>query len=266
MVYLTRSLMNKIIEIRIDDELYTSQYRILKDLFLTFQVKDVETDNALIIYIYANEENVNTVMAHCKFQYKERGGRGYFYLANMLEEFYTKTLRCTVLHASMLYVFGNNVLIVGNRKSGKTTLTKYLIDKYGAYYIDDDSVYIFDNSFYGFNMPMFLRHPFSSDSTMVKTRDEEGRQRYVYIPQNRLQSVKTADVIVSPLYDADSGYSAEKTEDGRLFCLLLNNIRSFADKPSLLKDLSSITKTANAYSVRYNGYDNMERFINTYLI
>ena len=103
-----------------------------------------------------------------------------FGLINDLDVFSIETLKCTVIHGSCVRVRDKNILIIGERWSGKTTLTHFLVSYLEGKYISDDCVYLKNDRFWGFCMPLPMRDYYKmrdevayGDTVLTVVRDND---------------------------------------------------------------------------------------------
>lgn len=105
-------------------------------------------------------------------------------LIGSLEDWYANTLKCTIIHGSCVLLNNKSILMIGKRKSGKTTLTGYLTIQKEATYLDDDCIYIMYNEYVGFNMPISVRDNadgLSKDTIVGEFVDGEEINRKLFI-------------------------------------------------------------------------------------
>lgn len=238
----------------IEKELFMNQRYVFDSIFSTFTINGTYVNKAIKMYIFSNKKNENILDVDCKFFYDTNSKHSYFFLANFVEEFLTCVLCCTTIHGSMVRVFEKNILIIGTRKSGKTTLTKFLIEKYNAEYLNDDHVYIHTGVYKGFNMPMFLRTSEICRSQHM-TFDEENVCRVAFIPRKKFEMVEGVDLIIFPHYCGQSKTEKRQLSGTRLFKMIMNNIRFYRDSPTLMKDIVRLSNNVMAYEVRYHCFD-----------
>ena len=260
MIYLTKAIYNINILICIEKQLYESCRKQIDTLFSTFKISSSYSDNSIKMFVFSSITNSNTFEAHCKFHYDVNSKSSYFYLANFVEEFISHALFCTTIHGSLVQVCEKNVLIIGPRKSGKTTLTTFLIEHYNAKYIDDDHIYIHNGVYRGFNMPIFLRSSKVISSKNV-TFDEESICRVAFTPTKKLEKVDSIDLILFPHYSCDSKNSVQQVTGTQLFKAIMNNIRFYNNQALLLKDISKLSNHCVAYEVSYNCFDWVDELI-----
>ena len=260
MIYLTKTNCDINILISIEEDLFKLYRQQFDSIFSTFSVSCGYSDKAIKMFIFSTRENENNFDADCKFYYDMNSKSSYFYLANFVAEFISHVLCCTTIHGSLVEVCEKNILIIGSRKSGKTTLTTFLIENYDAKYLDDDHVYIHNGMYKGFNMPIFLR---SSEvfPSQYMTFDEENVCRIAFIPQKKMEMVEKIDLILFPHYSAYSKKKVQKVNGTRLFKAIMNNIRFYNSQAFLLKDIAKLSSDSTAYDINYNCFDWIDELI-----
>lgn len=209
------------------------------------------------------DEAVHNISFCCQYLLNPKSSSGLFYLAGFAQEVISHILHCTVLHGSLVQAREKNFLIVGMRKSGKTTLVKHLIDKFDAKYLDDDNVYIKDDLYIGLNMPIFMRKEGGIiQNYLYETFDEENIVREVFIPSRTLSSISDVDLIIFPCYNPNiEDYSLEKIMGSALFQNLMNNVRFFGTHKKLYDDILKLSKETSAYSVYYARFNWIEKIL-----
>ena len=260
MIFLTKAICGINILICIEEHLFKHRREQFDSIFSTFKVSQDYSDNMIKMFIFSADTNKNKFEADCKFHYDMDSKSSYFYLANFVEEFISHVLCCTTIHGSLVQVFEKNILIIGSRKSGKTTLTTFLVKNYNAKYLDDDHIYIRDGMYLGFNMPIFLRSSkaFSSPYT---TFDEENVCRTAFIPTQKIQQVADVDIIIFPHYSADLEGKVQQLSGTRLFRSIMDNIRFYNTQVVLLNDIAKLSNCSTAYDITYSSYNWIDKLI-----
>ena len=157
----SRIFENVQLVIEIDEDLYLKEELVFRALLLSFvnePPKDFLPTKTIHIYSSFLVCKGSFVCAEDDFYCICDTGKADWIstLMDFLEFCYTSILDCTVLHGSCIRHNDKNILILGERKSGKTTLTNYFIDN-NAIYLDDDAVFLYHQSLIGFNTPISMR-------------------------------------------------------------------------------------------------------------
>lgn len=244
--------------IHVEKELYKYVPHVFDAIFCTFeQCYYVDSPDAIHIYSQKNPYDEYKYPCFCN----TRNPMWIFLMINTLEHYLYKILNCTVFHGACVKINNKNILIVGERKSGKTTLTKYLVNMYNAVYMGDDSIFTIDNVFYGFSFPILMRKIDKKIKPLSTTKDEENRKRYIYSFKNFFAQASRIDFIIFPKYDKLIEFQCDQIKDRFLFEALLNNVKESKDMRTMFNDINSLVSTAQAYCIHYNKCRNIVRFI-----
>ncbi len=246
------------IDIYISDSLYYKNIGCLQVVFALFKVNnEVETFNAeRSILVYDSYNGEQSFINRFPFKYvcplNFKKDEWFFNLMAMLDQHYSDILNCTVLHGSCVKVNSKNIIFLGNRKSGKSTLTKLLIDLKDAVYIDDDAIFLFNNNVYGFNSPICLRKMADNDKKpfMIKT-DTDGELRYIYKSYKSADKIGKIDYIVFPHYDKNFTKNMYEILPESMSNIIWN-VKKSSSINKLYKDITSYFKNAEPYSIKYS--------------
>lgn len=198
-----------------------------------------------------------------------------FGLINDLDVFHTETLKCTVIHGSCIRVNNKNILIIGERWSGKTTLTHFLMSFLDGEYMSDDCVYVKNNHFFGFGMPLPMRHyrktksytpMVHNDIVLTNLFDSDGVERTLLIPQKILESVNNIDIILFPKYIPNTAGTIRSIASVELFNKLISNIRSYSNMKEMYSNVTNLLEKANAYSLEYSSSNMAYELLTNYNI
>jgi len=183
-----------------------------------------------------------------------------FQLICELEEVYATLLNCTVLHGACLEYNGKGILILGSRRSGKTTLVYNLIRYYNAKYLDDDCVYCINGKYYGFLHPVSLRYePDSHENRTLEIQDSDNCSRWLVSTENRLDILSQIDVVLFPQYGVHLQKQMRLIGGSELFERVINNTRHSKDMISLFRDVCSVIQNAKSYIMEYaSSYEALE--------
>ena len=160
----------------------------------------------------------------------------------------------SVLHGSCVQMFGKGIAIIGKKNSGKSTLTKYFVDYCGASYLTDDCIYIINNSYYGFAMPIPMRTIIYQNEkpAICMSLDSEGEKRYLYDIDNTIEKLVGIDYILFPTYQrSQQTIQTNQLYGTELVNAFLNNIRHMKDMNTLFRDVKNTIKNASAFTLVY---------------
>ena len=185
-----------------------------------------------------------------------------------LDAFYAKALGCTVIHGSCIQVKGKNILLVGKRLSGKTTLSQYLTLEKGGKFLHDDCIYVVDKTYVGFNMPLPVRSVRNSrceNYFIGQTIDFDGVTRYLYSPLSCVSEMQNVDFIVFPTYNTSGENRIDKLSNAYTFKVIINNIRQHGKMKIMFNDINHLVTFSKSYKIKYTSseraYDFLEMII-----
>ncbi len=154
---------------------------------------------------------------------------------------------------------------MGERKSGKTTLTYFLTCVKSNYFLDDDCLYILNRKYYGFNMPISIREPYILPSALsfnmvCRTMDDDETYRTLIKAQNQLDHFDNIDYIIFPKFERNASDEILKIPESILFKKIINNVRSDKDMYTTYKDVYNlIHNVKGAYSIKYSSSESAYR-------
>ena len=248
-----------------EDCLYTKNSQIFKSILATFvQVgKPSFFHDSLYIYskgCYIFKNKISDYTIKCDTTEKN----WVFKLINLFEYWCAQKMNCTVLHGCFVKYDNLNLLLLGKRKSGKSTMLKYFLDFEYSKYLDEDCVYLVNRKFYGFCLPVSMRSDMSPNNVeRICTFDDENSYRYLYCYSSlkHITCSEKIDFIVFPEYFlAQENIQVNKILPTSTFELLLNNVRNSKNVYELYKDLREIAKTVPAYKMVYNNSQHVVDF------
>ena len=182
-----------------------------------------------------------------------------FQLIKELEFFYGKVLDSIVVHGSCVRYLEKNILFLGTRWSGKTTLTQYLTMEKNASYIDDDCVYICRNIIIGFSMPLPIRDPNVCSnhlSFLGMTVDTDGIERTLFLPPKHLNTISHIDVIFFPTFKKFGENSVNVVDSDIVFKKIISNVRSHNNIYNLFKVCGHLARNCRCFELRYTSSEN----------
>ena len=245
------------ISIFIEESLYKKYHTIFKSLFRTYISANEESHGYYEEYIYyilsSNYDQLdkNHRLTVCDTQ----NDSWIFTLISDLDEFYAEVLRCTVLHGSCLQINGKNILLIGERWSGKTTLTRYLTINKNGFFLNDDSIYLIDNTIIGFGMPLPIRNAKINDYEdyfVAQTTDSDDVVRFLYSPPNIINDCNTIDAIIFPKYILSGRTYIKKTTKGDTFNTLIKKVRFYGTMGAMFDDIKKLSQLSDCYSIEYS--------------
>ena len=253
----------------IDQTLYKENSNVFDSLFSTFLLRKFVPQNKNSMFISSIHSSIKT---NRKTQYEilcDTSYKGWvLQLIGLLEDWYYDVIKCTIIHGSCVVLNDKSILIVGERKAGKTTLTGYLTIKKDATYLDDDCIYILDDTYTGFNMPISVRNnidDLNEENTVCDSLDGEKINRKLFITSNRITEIPKIDIIIFPNYNENGINSIIQIKNSNLYNKVLNNVRHSRDCKTLFVDIGILVKNSNAYQINYTNSANAYSLIESVL-
>ena len=260
-----RKIHNITLVVYIDKDLYVKNLRLFNCLFSTFIPCDplAKYGNAMFILSPKNELITDQRIQHkiiCDTSDKSWG----LHLISSLEDWYADTLKCTIIHGSSVLLNNKSILMIGKRKSGKTTLTGYLTILKNATYLDDDCIYIICNKYVGFNMPISVRDNadvLNKDNMVGEFIDGEKISRKLFICNRIIKETPKINVIIFPTFNNEGINRILPIKKGELYREILANIRHSNDPKTIFTDISNLIKTSQAYRISYTNSESAFQLI-----
>lgn len=274
MIYFERDLGRTSIGIIIEEDIYYKHKNIFDSLFFTYTTKSKLIANNNMKIIYINKSNKD-------FEDSDIGFYNYCYiydfdknncvneLITFLEECYEKILMCTIFHGSCLMLKNKGIMLLGPSRYGKSTLTYHLIHQDSAFYLDDDVVYLFNNSFIGFNTPMCMRNKYIENKNLLEINtDIDNIPRYTYDIENnrKISKIKSINCILFPKYQSDVEFQMSEINGYALTNNIISNIKGTTDMTTTYRDISTGFTNLKAYKIKYNNCYNVSEFLKTVMV
>lgn len=253
-----RYIENIAINIMVEEEFFEKNRRILNIILRLYS--EVPRENMILdrefnYYIYQKDYEEYII-----------NDAWIFLLIKRIEEFYEEILKCTAIHGACVNLGNKNYLIIGERYSGKTTLTQYLTIKKNGKYVDDDCIYIYNNKYIGSGMPLLIRDNRKADYEkyfVAHTIDTDGIERNIYSPLIYLDNVKKVDIVIFPKYGEGNMPYIGKLSQTESFDGLLRNIHKYYSMQILFRNIKYLVKAAACYCINYSSsemaYDLLEQ-------
>ena len=157
MYRLYRKIGKKSIIVDIEEVLFDKEGDLFRNIFSTFSFSIESKISNNTICIYCDQSKLSR-----EYQYKHQcvfDSNWIFKLVNFLDVVYSIILKSNVFHGNCIIVNKKTILILGDRNTGKTTLTKYLLEHNpDSYLVGEDSLYINSNKIFGFGGLLLMRH------------------------------------------------------------------------------------------------------------
>lgn len=271
-IYFHRTILDKDIGITINESIYNSKLRVFQAVFHTYDTCNrfqfLHSQNR--IYIFDEEYSEQVTDDNCFYHFCFTGSPNWVaYLIAFLEICYEQIMSCTIFHGTSIEYNDKSLLILGNSKAGKSTLTHYLIQNRQAYYIEDDMVYLTDGIYFGFGMPISLRNKCENNKNLLETNlNLDKSPRYIYeIPCDKIKSYVTRiDFIIFPEYSNDSSFSSRRLTGYGLTNKILENVRGMSNIKLAFEEIQTLLSTAQAFCLRYSSSEDAANFIDNLVL
>lgn len=247
--------------------LYNNNQRLFSAILNTYNecigpISERKTDN--ILYIVEKEIN-NTICYTCNTKKNDWIQD----LINYIEDWHSKVLNCTVFHGSCVLIDKKSVLILGDRKRGKTTLTSYLSILQGMPYLDDDCIYFCDGKLAGFNMPMCVRRNVDNlpNNLLIETTvDIDNIKRHLFVSPDSVPYINCIDIVLFPSYDTNSIGEINKINNKDLLAnMLIKNIRYHSTIERVCQDIREVISTSTAIQLKYPNSETAYRILKNFV-
>lgn len=278
MRWFIRIVASKTVIIGVENIIYEKAYAVFDQLLATFLEHDtyekVEFDIKIIICSDISTENSIGASGHGrKNEYRvicnATDGHWIFCLLCDLEELLVNAMDCTVLHGGGLVFHNKTILLLGERRRGKTTLLQYLLSEDGNSYLDDDNIFMFDDSVYGFCRPMPIRNidVCKNPGIIATTIDGDECVRTLCKANNSVASLKKVDYVFFPRYIGNSSAIDEYIclQGSAFFDKIIKNVRHSTSISSLYSDVIMLSKRARGFYFEYSSSEEAYKKINMIL-
>ncbi len=196
-------------------------------------------------------------------------GHWIFFLLCDMEEILVNTMDCTVLHGGGLVFHNKAILLLGERKNGKTTLLQYLLNEKESCYLDDDNIFVFCDSVFGFCRPMPIRNigVCKNPSIVAATIDGDECVRTLCRANNNVISLEKVDYVLFPRYISGSSATDECIclQGSLFFNKIMKNVRHSTNISNLYTDIKFLTKQTKGFYFEYSNSEEAYEKVNTIL-
>lgn len=254
---------NKTINIYFLKRIYEKHFSIINNIFKLFEFKQIRKENAQRGFYVSDGADILPPDTSELCVYDTSSEEWIFKLLTDVESYIIKELNVTVCHGACLAKNEYALLIMGQRKAGKSTLTHYLV-KNGWTLIDDDCIYFDSDYVLGFGFPLRLRNiVFEDENIFAICLDMDGENRHLVVSQNCCRTFKFRKImIIFPEYTAGATIEINPISKIELFTQLLKNTRFSASEKKLIKDVTDLMRYANAgYEVKYSSCEEVKFFL-----
>jgi len=252
MIHFKRTIDKVDILIGIDTELHSTNRHIFDCILTTFNRTNGDSNDSFVISLH-NSTDEDT------FFCDTNSNNWVFKLLDALENYFARKLNCTVVHGSCIRIFNKNILVVGSRMSGKTTLTQFFSSVSSADYMTDDCIYIVENKYYGFALPIPMRSKqYSNENIVCISNDFEDEERVLYFADKRLGTVNNVDIVLFPKYREDMHELAfVNLQNSKLYNMITQNVRHIKNIKNMFYDVNQLVKNSIAYYIEYSSCEDV---------
>lgn len=279
MKWFARTITSKTILVGVENIVYQKAYDVFRQLFVSFdeqkQGEDSLYDYRIIIYYdnsISNSINAplhNDDLSEYYICCNVMNNQWIFFLLCDLEEIFIHTMDCTVLHGAGLFFRNKTILLLGDRKNGKTTLLQYLLSKENSGYMDDDNIFVLHDYVFGFCRPIPIRNidVCVEPSIISTTIDGDNCTRTLCRTCNNVTSLTKVDYVFFPKYIGKSSTidTCSKLQGGLFFDKLLKNVRHSTNISTLYSDLKYISMNAKGFYFEYTSSEDAYEIIDDIL-
>lgn len=176
-----------------------------------------------------------------------------FELLTALEDHLLQIIRQTTLHGAALVKGDRTLLLLGERKTGKSTLTHFLT-LHGWRLMDDDCCFYAQGVLSGTGFPLRLRRCLYPESNIFwQCVDTDGEERHLIAPEQRIMQSTAPFFLIFPHYKPNADFYIERINRQALFSQLIPNVRYTPSGIHRIRDLTDfIRRTALACHVTYS--------------
>lgn len=254
---------NKTINIYFLKKIYEKYSSIINNIFKLFEFKQIKKENVQRGFYVSDSADILTPNASEICVYDTSLDGWIFKLLTDVESYIIKELNLTVWHGACLARNEHALLILGQKRAGKSTLTHYLV-KNGWMLIDDDCIYFDGDYVLGFGFPLRLRSIVFEDENIFATcLDMDGENRHLLYSPSCCHSFKFRKImIIFPKYTEGAIIEINQISKMDLFTQLLKNTRFSSSEKKLIKDVTDLMRYANAgYVVKYSSCEELKFFL-----
>ena len=244
------------VNICIEDGIYNQEKDVFDCIFKSYSTCDSSKMSFRKEFYYhiQSSENLLENRLHYGMVCDVNSEQWIFLLISDLENFYLEILNCTVIHGSCVRINGKNILIIGERWSGKTTLTYFLTIENEGEYLSDDCIYIFNDKYIGLGMPLPMRDITNTDSKYIiaRTVDEEQQRRILFQPPRVIKSLSNIEMVIFPKYNPNAKNDIKKISCKEAFDNIILNVRAHCQVKSMFKDIIRLATKSDNYIIDYS--------------
>lgn len=262
-VLFERIFKSKSIRIYFHKEIYRQYSVVIQKIFKMFQCTVTGLERLQKgLYVCCNQD-VQTPLEVEVHVYDLTNDSWIFELLTDVEIYIINELKVTVFHGAAVCKNKHIVLIMGERKSGKSTLTHFLIEN-GWDLIDDDCIYLDNGTIFGVGFPLRLRkRVYPSDRVFATCVDMDGEDRQLLSAHTYMHCADAKEItIIFPKYTRGSNFKKSIITKTQLFTILLQNVRFSVNEMASIRDVMYLMKIAyKGYSFMYSECVDVDLFL-----
>lgn len=264
MVLFERYINKILISVAYEDELYFCNKEVNDAIFSTFQKSYIDLCNIedITVGVYFGFQKCYKINAYAIHIHKKDEKGLVLSILHELEFYFAFFLKCVVLHGAAIQVKKTNILLVGERNSGKSTLTNYLLNKFDANYIDDDCIYLFCNKVIGFNLPIRLREGYGGIYNKIyEDVDGDDIKRHLIVPHRCIDGFETIQYVIFPAYNHKYNYEVKHLSKGELYNKIIQNVRNTESVSEVFHSVTKYFQRCEGMVISYSDCDLVCRYL-----
>lgn len=233
--------------IAIEKYLYFSHQWLFDKLLRKFRSCESPQDDCLYIFTSDAAENHYSNSFYCDLQ------KDWTYQCiTIIEDYIISRANFTTLHGSGFILNGTTFIVLGERFSGKTTLTNYILNNTNAVFLDDDNIIYSSGKMYGLSFPMRLRtKPETNKNFICQFSDEYKKPRYLIDATCSTMKGTHKSFVIFPHYIENGNFTFSKISGHVLFEKLFKSVKHSSSNQQCFKDVCELVKAVPAFEVEY---------------
>ena len=178
------------------------------------------------------------------------------------------------LHAGAVAAGDKGILLPGKSGSGKSSLTAWLVGQGLAYLTDELVLLAGEGTIHPFTRPLAVKSPvgdmlidmFDLNREHLLTGPKGTMIPHLLLNDSGIKKKPRLDLIIFPTFVMGMASSLEKISHAQCCLKLLDtfvNARNLANHG--VSELAALTRSADAYQLRYGGFDDLPRLLSPLL-
>ena len=236
---------SKPIYIGIERKLYVENKKIFDSIMKAFTIE--KSCNCKCLYLFANDSNFDKYES----AFNCSSGKSWVYqCVAAIEDYVIHSLCVTALHAASVIYQKNTLIFLGERLSGKSTLTHHMITENNCILLDDDIVFWDSQDIMGLGMPLRMRSKPAVGSVVCEFFDEKNKMRYLTdVGRWSMHATKAVYAFFLNYNNFENNVCLAK--GNLLFESLLKSVRFSTNNMIAFKDVCSVMRDIPIYNLKY---------------